>query len=483
MTGAREVWVVRRGVIVGSRGRELALGLFVILGLPILVAVGYVAVRDRLLDREYARVAATLPAELAAAKREGIPTEPADLRRNPPVPAALNAAPLYRRAYAIQEKRRVAATPPGWKSSPLGMRPSTKEEKTEAALLDAIKRGRLGEKDRVTAKAFLRARDRELRLADAAARLPHCDFQRRYEDDPFPDMPENAAASRLVRLLLVRAAVAADESRPDGALRSAVTAARVARHIGQQGSLIDALAQAGMMSVADRAWQRAVLMNQDRHDILRSARAVSGELDAAPDLVRATGAEIVQARGMMSQVRRDPSALGAEEEGLSAAGMTRMHSASGRALVAGASEARAVAHLRAVSAALRQDLGDPGAQVRALTTLEDRLKANEKKPTYDFTWVLYPIYSTAAARVAAVTELGRLRRTMLDIVEFRQKRGRYPSSPAELPRKQEPDIFTGKSPAYRTIQGGFLLYSVGRDRKDDGGSSRTDLVVRWPLAP
>src|SRR5437588_1996068 len=46
---------------------------------------------------KYAPVARMLPAELAAAKREGLPLTPADLRPKPPVPDSQNAAPLYRR--------------------------------------------------------------------------------------------------------------------------------------------------------------------------------------------------------------------------------------------------------------------------------------------------------------------------------------------------------------------------------------------------
>jgi hypothetical protein len=52
--------------------------------------------RSRLVQRELNEAARTLPRELAAARREGLPLTPADLRRSPPVPTAQNAAPLYR---------------------------------------------------------------------------------------------------------------------------------------------------------------------------------------------------------------------------------------------------------------------------------------------------------------------------------------------------------------------------------------------------
>src|SRR5438128_1137156 len=56
------------------------------------------------IKKELANGAAALAAERAAAKREGIPVSPADLQK-PPIPAARNAAPLYRQLGALLKAR------------------------------------------------------------------------------------------------------------------------------------------------------------------------------------------------------------------------------------------------------------------------------------------------------------------------------------------------------------------------------------------
>src|SRR5438034_222891 len=71
--------------------------LWCLLVLPVILVVWSVWFVRGLVDRyrSYGPVARTLPAELDAAKREGLPLTAADLRPKPPVPDSQNAAPLY----------------------------------------------------------------------------------------------------------------------------------------------------------------------------------------------------------------------------------------------------------------------------------------------------------------------------------------------------------------------------------------------------
>jgi len=69
---------------------------------------------------------------------------------------------------------------------------------------------------------------------------------------------------------------------------------------------------------------------------------------------------------------------------------------------------------------------------------------------------------TAAAAVAAL--------------RFREKKGRYPDRLAALvPQFIEAvplDPFDGKPIRYRKVPGGIIVYSVGEDRRDDGGAMK-----------
>ena len=74
---------------------------------------------------------------------------------------------------------------------------------------------------------------------------------------------------------------------------------------------------------------------------------------------------------------------------------------------------------------------------------------------------------------------------------YRSVQGRYPKTLAELAPKFLPkaprDLFSGKPLIYRPDAKGYLLYSVGVNRKDEGGRSvddlpaGDDLPVRMPL--
>jgi hypothetical protein len=67
----------------------------------------------------------------------------------------------------------------------------------------------------------------------------------------------------------------------------------------------------------------------------------------------------------------------------------------------------------------------------------------------------------------------RLLMTDLAIRAYRAEQGRYPDKLTDLaPKylKQVPnDLYTDKPPIYRVTDSGFLLYSVGRGGKDNGG--------------
>jgi hypothetical protein len=73
-------------------------------------------------------------------------------------------------------------------------------------------------------------------------------------------------------------------------------------------------------------------------------------------------------------------------------------------------------------------------------------------------------------------------RTMIAIELFRAERGAWPRElgelvPAYLPRGLE-DPYTGDSLRYRVEAGGYVLYSVGLDRHDDGGREHEDGPVK-----
>jgi hypothetical protein len=84
----------------------------------------------------------------------------------------------------------------------------------------------------------------------------------------------------------------------------------------------------------------------------------------------------------------------------------------------------------------------------------------------------------------------RLAEIALALSAYHVREGRYPESPSLLVPDYLPEIpadtFTGEPLHYRLEGNGYVLYSVGRDMRDDGGkpppanSTRpgSDLVIR-----
>ena len=136
---------------------------------------------------------------------------------------------------------------------------------------------------------------------------------------------------------------------------------------------------------------------------------------------------------------------------------------------------------------LREIPNDAIAQSDSLQLLGEDVISRDGQPTYELAVVLMPVFSQAALKVANTDEQTRLRRTTLAIARFRLSSGHWPASLSELSKTPEPDIFTGKPPIYRRTENGFLLYSVGEDRKDNGGlvtkdkkTGAFDLTVKFP---
>jgi hypothetical protein len=90
-----------------------------------------------------------------------------------------------------------------------------------------------------------------------------------------------------------------------------------------------------------------------------------------------------------------------------------------------------------------------------------------------FTRLLAGSLDYTTVNLADLTARSRIVRSGLKIIEFQQETGRLPTTLAEaVSGEAAEDPFTGKPLHYRTEGAGFVLYSVGRDMKDDGGKAQ-----------
>jgi hypothetical protein len=92
---------------------------------------------------------------------------------------------------------------------------------------------------------------------------------------------------------------------------------------------------------------------------------------------------------------------------------------------------------------------------------------------YKLAGLLLPQLYAVMAKEATLEAMIEAARAGLACQIYQRQQGKYPASISDLiPNilKEEPlDPFTGKSLIYRTKENGFIVYSLGTNRKDDGG--------------
>ncbi len=81
----------------------------------------------------------------------------------------------------------------------------------------------------------------------------------------------------------------------------------------------------------------------------------------------------------------------------------------------------------------------------------------------------------------------RIVRAGLALLQYKQTKDSFPASLDALQRREITDPFSDEPLLYRSNADGFIVYSVGPDQKDNGGSPREkdqeedrDIVWRFP---
>jgi hypothetical protein len=410
--------------------------------------------------REAAR---SLPAELAAAKREGLPLEPADLRRKPPVPDSRNAAPYLR-----EMARECEAT-----------RARSSAETGDVGA--AMRRPGRSAADRQAARDLLERESRMIELAEKVAAKPDCDMDKPYEQGPELMFPEFVAARQAARLLAIRAILSSDSGRLQSAFRDIGAGLRLARHAGREPVVIAMLVQIAIEAIMGAALEQVVLDHIGEPRVIRLAEGTLAAQGPLPSIEHAFRGEVVMGRrgGDLGQLTGSQPSADVQR---------RTSSQSGRNAFCNASEARVVSFWRRSFASLREHRGDPAAQADAQQAALGEIEANSRKPSYLLVNILAPALTRLSDKVLHMQAQRHLRATLLRIVSYRNRTGAFPRDLAQLGGNVALDPFSGKPLVYRRSERGFVLYSIGMDRKDDGGMAVKpgpdkpvpDIVVQYP---
>jgi hypothetical protein len=402
----------------------------------------------------------TLKAELAAARREGLPTSPKDLVR-PKVRPDRNAARAWRDLSAL-----------------LGRKPLSEADSQlmESRMLAPAP----SPEDVRRVKAFLARRKDLMPLIYRATSLADCDFERDWAKGPALVMPEFRAMRAAARLLRAEAAVHVSDRRPLDAVKALGRIFRIGDHASVDSLMIGHL--------VDRAVRGMAFVGLDI--VLRSCpeasvcRAVQRAVAASPQLAPLTvaGTEVVSGLVCVDIVR-DQGMGGLR--GLMGSGESP--TASGGKLpdaVVDANAAYLVWFYRGVARAFRMPYPQ---QVSLLSRLLADLEARGRGPDISVAvaTIVVPAIPQFSTKLTETAARSQVIRAAAHVLGWRAEHGRLPTQLSECMPSAPTDPFDLKPLRYRREGSGFVVYSVGRTGKYSGvrlsdTQPKTEAVFRWP---
>lgn len=425
---------------------------------------------------EVIQTAKRLPAVRESAKEIGFPLSARDIRPNPPIPAAQNAAAHYRRADTIYKRHdRDKALPDNWSDYPR----SNRAEANRKAAQEALERSR-----------------ELLKLADEAASLPHCDFNRPWDQGAETVlMPEFAVMRQFVRLLGVQATLRMDANNPMGAIVPLRTAATIARHVSEDPSLIALLVCIALVALIDGRLMELLQRYGNRNDVLQAAEALQKQLVGIIDLRRTFRGEaffMLPSLEHHRQGKRDLSKIEQMEETESVRKTPTPFAAPNvRKVYADAWEVRYLEFWEQVLSRMAKPETTLRVLEKTMKTLASthaaQMRSQPQKLSYLITAIVAPLFPGAVVQTLRTEATTRVRQAAITALKLRLNSGQFPSSLPNLPL----DPFTDRPLIYRRTVSGFLLYSLGVNGTDEGGDAQRigtgdypyyprDIVFRYP---
>ena len=272
-----------------------------------------------------------------------------------------------------------------------------------------------------------------------------------------------------VRLLCLKAILHAERGEPESATEALVSAFGVANSEATSPVLISQMVRQGGQSVAISALERVVNRTTlDEEQLVRLRQTLAEAYDP-----NAIARGFVGERCMVIQALRDPRSTGLgfapviAQEGPS---LLQLRAAQAVGLV----DRLLVRYIDHVDRALAAMRLPPTERLDVIAELEsDHLDMAEEHPT--LTYFMPTLGRIMRNDLAHMTKL-RVAALALAVERYRLANGKLPEQLADmLPELLETiplDPYDGKPLRYGRLDPGFVVYSIGKDRTDDGGKER-----------
>lgn len=406
---------------------------------------------------DFPNAAAELPEQERRARELGVPLELRQLRPDPPVPAAQNAAPEVLALTKAHDDRR--------------LRPLRTEVNR---LLDAS--------DRVGAEREHRKAAEFLVIAERVTQKPRLDLNKNWNEGPTVLLPEFAPMRSAAQLLALRAELRVARNDWDGAVADLQRVRRLADLAGDEGSLIASLVQIAIRSIEIRTVQRLATEAGRPAQIARLQRFLASP-KRPPSLKRALEFEAFVSVATLRNLdkyggsRRFMQAMEGIDAGGSRFPTPDPKSLRTEGLPPGVNERAFLARQLSFWADLWPLVQRADEDPRAFAEEYDRrMLAMESKSGLSWTLsrILNPVFGEAANAFMRLEASERATAGLLAAMRFRLERGRFPNSLAEAGFRAE-DPFDSKPLRYLATRDTVRVYSVGQNGQDDGGKSPREL--------
>jgi len=423
-------------------GCALGLGAFVVVGGGLIAFFYYKYV-------DFGDAASKVEADLAAYQAAGMPWEAKDVSLSP-APANQNAAPLIRTAEASVEQR--------------GRFANTTEirEDLEAKKLDA-------------AGNLLAAYTPDLALVEKAASLPRLDYGRDWDAGPVQSFPEMESVKMFVRLFGIRAEYNALRHAPKEAVRNIQTAWKLSLLGGQESGIVSMLEQVGCQNIVFGAIERCAAASIQDPATLQQLDAV---IDRPADLPNFGKALRGEAYLGIATIRNPETALKTVDDEFKASASKIDKSKLVRTGIPTDVKLRGMMarHLEVwtqIKAAIDKYSNDTDELQQAIAGIAEDWSHRTTVSFMLSSVTLGPFAETGIA-VTEQQAQWKTTRALLAAMRIKATTGKWPTRIEQLPGSWS-DPFSGAPLKVKQSGDSIRIYSVGPNRKDDGGIRKSEI--------
>jgi hypothetical protein len=314
----------------------------------------------------------------------------------------------------------------------------------------------------------LKAADENQAVAEASklAALRDGRYPLTWSKDIISTLIPSQDARMAANLLRLRAALLAQEGRADEALEATRGVLVAARSVGDEPFMISQLIRMSCAMMAGQALERVLAQGEPSPAELQKMQELLEAEAAEPVLVYAARGERASMNELMKVLKSrevSPSVIGGSQgfrAGFDLVGPTLAQTSHGRILRMMTEEVE-IAKL------------PPEQQAEPAQALEKKVK--EAKARYDvIVGLLMPTFQKISESYRREQAYLRCAVVAVAAERYRRDHGGWPAALGELaPRyieKLPNDPYDGQPLRYKRLADGVVVYSVGADKKDDGGA-------------